>query len=141
MSTRSRIAIKHPDGNIESIYCHWDGYPSGVGKILLENYSDTSKINVLMKLGDLSSLDANPFPSSDSNHSWENPEMNVSVAYSRDRGDIDTESETHSTFEELCEYCREGYVNYLYIWEDFCWYYCNPRDEVLRSLKEDVVNK
>ena len=36
MSTRSNIAIKRKNGTVESIYCHWDGYLSYNGKILLK---------------------------------------------------------------------------------------------------------
>jgi hypothetical protein len=44
MATRSRIGIELEDGVIESIYCHWDGYPENNGKILLEHYQDPNKI-------------------------------------------------------------------------------------------------
>ena len=39
-----------------SIYCHFDGYIAGVGKTLLNHYTDPEKVNDLMRLGDLSSL-------------------------------------------------------------------------------------
>lgn len=56
MSTRSRIGIENEDGTIRSIYCHFDGYPEGVGKELMEHYTDPKKINELLDLGDISSL-------------------------------------------------------------------------------------
>lgn len=56
MSTRSRIGMKMPDGTIKSIYCHWDGYPEGVGKVLEKYYNDPKKIEELLDLGDISSL-------------------------------------------------------------------------------------
>jgi hypothetical protein len=34
MSTRSRIAIENQNGSVTSVYCHFDGYISGVGKTL-----------------------------------------------------------------------------------------------------------
>ena len=55
MSTRSRIAIKTETG-YRSIYCHWDGYPKGVGKTLMDHWDTTEKIYALMDLGDLSQL-------------------------------------------------------------------------------------
>lgn len=36
------------------IYCHWDGYPDGVGKELVNNYSDFSKAFNLILGGDCS---------------------------------------------------------------------------------------
>lgn len=56
MSTRSRIGMEMPDGTIKSIYCHWDGYPEGVGKELEKSYQDPKKIEELLNLGDISSL-------------------------------------------------------------------------------------
>ena len=56
MSTRGRIGIELPDGKIKSIYCHFDSYPDGVGKVLIKYYNDIDKINALIDLGDISSL-------------------------------------------------------------------------------------
>jgi hypothetical protein len=56
MSTRSLIAGIQPDKTIKSIYCHFDGYLDGVGKKLYENYMDPVKVNELLALGDMSSL-------------------------------------------------------------------------------------
>lgn len=61
MSTRSRIGIirSKPEGEapvVESIYCHFDGYPEGVGQTLLDHWADEDKINELLALGDLSVL-------------------------------------------------------------------------------------
>lgn len=104
MATRSRIAIekKGVDGTqiVESIYCHWDGYPSNNGKILLEHYQDREKVEKLIALGDISSLAAEVEPSGP--HSFENPQDGVVVAYHRDRG------------EDLCRpranHSRQGFV-------------------------------
>ncbi len=35
MATRSNIGIVNEDGSITGIYCHYDGYPEYVGKMLL----------------------------------------------------------------------------------------------------------
>lgn len=56
MATRSNIGIKLDNGSIEMIYCHWDGYLSYNGKILLEHYNTTEKVNELIKLGNISTL-------------------------------------------------------------------------------------
>ena len=44
MSTRSRIGMINPDGSVSSIYCHFDGYPEGVGKTLHDNWNDINDI-------------------------------------------------------------------------------------------------
>lgn len=56
MGTRSRIGKVMPDGTVKSIYCHWDGYLSHNGRILLNYYSDPEKVDKLLALGWLSSL-------------------------------------------------------------------------------------
>jgi hypothetical protein len=56
MATRSLIGINLDNEITKIIYCHWDGYPSGVGQVLVENYNTPSSITDLMGLGDLSSL-------------------------------------------------------------------------------------
>jgi hypothetical protein len=56
MGTRSIIAKEYKDGTIKAIYCHWDGYPSHNGKVLVEHYTTSAKINKLIDLGDISSL-------------------------------------------------------------------------------------
>ena len=72
MATRSRIAIEDQDGIVSSIYCHFDGYLSGVGKLLKEYYTTQPKVQALIELGDISSLDMTP---------------TSTVAYHRDRGE------------------------------------------------------
>ena len=48
MATRSKIAIEDQDGTVRSIYCHWDGYPSHHGPILLEHYTTQEKVESLI---------------------------------------------------------------------------------------------
>lgn len=56
MSTRCRIGVELPDGKIKSIYCHHDGYISGVGKVLHDHYDSNELAEQLIELGDISSL-------------------------------------------------------------------------------------
>lgn len=56
MATRSTIGVRQADGKIKAVYCHWDGYPEGVGVGLVENYNSTTQAKSLIKLGGFSSL-------------------------------------------------------------------------------------
>ena len=56
MATRSIIGILHDNNTIESIYCHFDGYPSNTGYFLLTYYNTKQKVLDLIKKGDLSSI-------------------------------------------------------------------------------------
>jgi hypothetical protein len=56
MATRSTIGIKSQDGTIRAIYCHWDGYPEGVGATLANYYNNETVAIALINLGGFSSL-------------------------------------------------------------------------------------
>jgi hypothetical protein len=87
MATRSRIGIEQADGTVKSIYCHWDGYPKGVGKILVEHYLMRDKVESLMELGSISTLGEQVEPTGRVDHTFEMPELGITVAYHRDRGE------------------------------------------------------
>jgi len=117
MSTRGLIGIQNKNGSVDYVYVHNDSYLSGVGKTLLEHYSDRKKIRRLINLGDLSSLGEvigykHPFdlyilyP----NH-WTDPVMrakydadprqNFTRAYGRDRGEKDVGFQTVASVKEF----------------------------------------
>lgn len=62
MATRSTIGIRHEDGSVTKIYCHWDGYIEHNGGILQKYYNTAEKIEPLMALGNLSYLGPKPVP-------------------------------------------------------------------------------
>jgi hypothetical protein len=57
MGTRSTIALEFADGTVKQVYCHWDGYLSNNGQILLKHYQDPFKTRELLDEGDMSSLE------------------------------------------------------------------------------------
>lgn len=57
MATRSRIAVELSDGTVKSVYCHWDGYPSGVGRDLLDmEFNSTDEVEDFINEGDRSTV-------------------------------------------------------------------------------------
>lgn len=56
MATRSTIALEFADGTVEQVYCHWDGYLSGVGDELRSDYSDPFALRELIDGGDMSTI-------------------------------------------------------------------------------------
>ncbi len=99
MATRSTIALEFADGTVEQVYCHWDGYLSNNGQILLQHYSDPFKLQRLIDLGAISSLgpeigEKQDFDKRDTqNENW-------SLIYARDRG------------EELVKHKFKDYADY-----------------------------
>lgn len=100
MSTRSRIGMVLPDGNVRSIYCHSDGYPEYVGAVLHEYWGEG--VIPLLNLGDLSMLgsqlgrDEGP-GAFDARRTLDtdDPRREWCLAYGRDRGETGTEAITH----------------------------------------------
>jgi hypothetical protein len=90
MGTRSNIGIKIAKSKILSIYCHWDGYPSHHGRILLENYNTKEKVEELLKEGDMSILGEKC--TKPEGHSFDNAVDGYCVYYGRDRGETNIEA-------------------------------------------------
>ena len=53
MATRSNIAQLLPDDRVQVIYCHFDGYMSGVGRTLTKHYKTTDRVAELIALATL----------------------------------------------------------------------------------------
>lgn len=56
MATTSTIAVQHTDGTVSQIYCHFDGYLSGVGKELLAHYNTLEQAEALVAMGGASCI-------------------------------------------------------------------------------------
>jgi len=117
MATRSTIAMEHADGTIRSVYCHWDGYPAHVGKILNEHYIDQSKIKKLLDLGDISSLREDI----GEQHDFDNPTKGWTLAYGRDRGESDVGPLIHESSEQWLDSRKGNGCEYGYLWDGICW--------------------
>lgn len=96
MSTRAAIVMQVSDSEYAGIYCHFDGYPSGVGKVLQDHYGDKLKVEKLIALGDISALRSEVEPKAPEPgmrpHSFDHPQSGVTVAYGRDRGEKGVEA-------------------------------------------------
>ena len=106
MGTRSRIAIIKKDGSIRSIYCHWDGYLEHNGVILLNYYDTEEKVNKLIDLGALSSLERT-LDGTVSYHKWRGEELRV---------------EEFKNIAEFFDYMYYSWEEYAYIFKDNEWY-------------------
>ncbi len=121
MSTRSRIGYVMKTDAIASVYCHSDGYIEGVGRTLLNHYTDPKKIRTLIKLGDLSSLHEKVAPPAGVKHAFEWMERapGVTVAYKRDRGETDVDPIQSATVEEFL--AIDSGQEYSYLWDGRWW--------------------
>jgi hypothetical protein len=105
MSTRSAILEELPDGTYRGIYCHFDGYLDGVGRILKKHYQNPKKVRQLLNLGDISALASSP---------------SSTPAYARDRGESDTEARK-GTYEEVVALIDHD--NHIYVFKGGAWHH------------------
>lgn len=91
MSTRSSISVFNPETNKwVSIYCHFDGYFSHVGRLLVTHYATLAKALELVSEGDLSVLGASC--EKPEGHSFDTPAEGYCIYYGRDRGEHGTKA-------------------------------------------------
>lgn len=140
MSTRSLIWLEVSDGSYRGIYCHNDGYIlNGVGETLLKYYQDYDRIARLINLGNLSSLGMylDPLPDGahlhydfdngfkliytfSSEHTFDNPQEDVCVAYHRDRGE-ELEILSEPNLDEVIKGAEHTWADYVYVFRNYKW--------------------
>ena len=141
MATRSRIGLKLEDGTIKHSYCHFDGYPHGVGHTLVEHYSDIEKVKELLYFGDMSFLAPKVTP--DGIHNFNTPEQDVTVFYGRDRAETDVDSATTS-MDEYLSVKYSSCIDYHYVFSGGLWfvhdnYYKTGWELVKRYLPDEYT--
>lgn len=145
MSTRCRLGIENKDGTITSIYCHHDGYPDGVGEVLVNHYDDENKIRRLLQLGDMSSIGTEPV---ENLRGWETPGPDTTdwlkaykelhpedqcVIY-KTRGE-DCPAKIHNSIEEYQKHSRQCWGEYTYLFKDGEWFVMEYDDPELKLVK------
>ena len=110
MATRSRIGLQLADGNILSVYHHWDGYPEWLGVTLNKKFNTRDKVAELIDGGDISCCD--------SDSDWNLNKVENHVQYYNDRGE-NTEPRLDVNFDEYVKNGEEyAYVFTLdHVWE------------------------
>jgi hypothetical protein len=129
MSTHSIIALQLTNGQIVSAYCHFDGYPSHNGRILLENYKTFEQVRKLVTGGDMSSLGEKS--EKVAGHSYVTPVEGYTVYYGRDRNETEVGAKTHKDREAFEDYASESPGEYIYLFANNKWYW----DRDARFLK------
>lgn len=133
MSTRSFIGIENSDHSVDCIYCHFDGYLSGVGRILLNHYKDREKVTTLIDLGNISSLGKEI----GEKHDFNECPKNVCNAYGRDREEENI-SATHS--DNVKDFLRNIDEKYTYLFnEDDKWMCRLSRGSMHLLTQEEVA--
>jgi len=123
MSTRGLFAIQDADGKCRSIYAHFDCYPSGAGRILVDHYNTAKKVEALLSLGFLSAIGERLAPDPGECHDYDNPADDVCIAYHRDRGEkLRLPTVWNDADEMLSEASDKFWAEYCYLFRDGKWY-------------------
>jgi hypothetical protein len=129
MSTHSNIIVERSDGSAKKVYVHFDGYPSGIGRTLVEHYTTQEQAEAVV-LGDISSL--GPRCDGCPGHSYETKVPGQTVYYGRDRGEEDVDGEVFPSLKEALLNISEYYA---YVWTQGEWRF--GRDLTSMSEAED----
>lgn len=138
MSTRSYICRENENGSFTGIYCHHDGYLTYNGALLLDHYNTPERVDKLISLGDISTLNEKIDPDPHFEHNFDNRQEDVSVFYGRDRGEKDTEARLVD-LEEIDK--PDSWIEYCYIFgKDGNWKYfeCGNLKDGIKDLSEGL---
>jgi hypothetical protein len=120
MATRSYIGRLTEDKQVFFVYCHFDGYPSGVGTTLRENYDRPEDVFNLLSFGDISVLA---------------PTVEQSFFYGRDRKEPGTEQQQITYDEFMSEEIEYRYLFDEYIEEWSCY---NMQGDLVEIPTDDL---
>jgi hypothetical protein len=132
MSTRSAIGTEDENGQIKAVYCHFDGYLSGVGLTLLKSYNDIEKIQELISLGGISSLG----DEIGEKHDFDKCPKNVTNFYGRDRDEEGMEAKTFDSRADMINWFDDS--EFYYVFTEGRWLYSKGRN--FMELKEEICN-
>ena len=107
------------------------------GKILLEYYTELDKINQLIELGDISSLNKNVVPNGKNDNS-------VVVAYKRDRNETEVDKKIWNNIEEYFNNLDTIFIEYVYVYneEESKWYYAETyKGNTLHLLTQQAIEE
>ena len=120
MSTRSNIAIEDPKTKkVKVIYVHSDGYPYGVGHMLVDNYNKRDVAELLFNHGDASYLDET---------------IDQCSFYARD---WDRDEEPAKTYRDEWMYmdAMKGdiFIEYIYLFKDNRWHVSTQKSTTVKD--------
>jgi hypothetical protein len=124
MATRSAIGIETKSG-IAVIYCHFDGFMKGVGKLLFDHY-DEEKLIKLIENGPVSILAKNIDPDPNDIHDFHTRQRDACLFYGRDRGDGLSNAFMVKDKNDLIK--NFSSCSFFYLMQNSVWYISDGKD-------------
>ena len=114
MATRARVAIQQKNQIIGS-YQHWDGYPSGLGYNLVDNWYRADKVIKAIKLGDASKWGQFIGEKIDFDDREAESYDYQNVYYGRDRGEKNCNHQVYTSEQAYLENGFRSGEDYIYL--------------------------
>lgn len=140
--TRSQVGKIDKNGNITSVYVHWDGYPENMLP-KVKKY-DAKGVGELIKLGKsgISSLEAEI----GKKHDFNDPKRGWTIFYGRDRGennDMVSKGNVKNVKKYLKDVANEAGAEYVYLYDerDGQWYMADTYDDNELKLSEGLITE
>ena len=126
MSTRSYIGRLTEDKQVFFVYCHFDGYHFGVGRILREHYYRPEDVSNLLSFGNISSLAT---------------VIEDTIFYGRDRKEPNQE-QIQETYDEFLPSIgsEDSGVAYKYLFDEYTeeWSCYNMQGDLVEIPTDDL---
>ena len=124
MSTRSNIAIEDPKTKkVKVIYVHSDGYPYGVGHMLVDNYNRRELAELLFEHGDASYLDETIDQCSFYGRDWDREE--------------DKAREYRDEWMYMLSMRGDIHIEYIYLFKDNRWHVSTGKTTTMKDGYDD----
>ena len=120
MSTRSNIAIEDPKTKkVKVIYVHSDGYPYGLGHMLVDNYYNRQLAEELFKYGDASYIDET---------------IDQCSFYARDwKREEDPAKEYRDEWMYMNAIQGDVFIEYIYLFKDNRWHVSTQKSTTVKD--------
>lgn len=126
MATRALIGYLDEDRNFTCTYNHYDGYPEGLGKALLNHYDTEETAKKIANTGYISSVDE---------------DGTIDSKYDEPANKIKLDGEWEDALEEMAGKVDEYGGDYGYIWWEGDGDWVQIKNTGIRSMMDQIANQ
>ncbi len=133
MSCPALIIAPLPDGRVQAATVQWDGFPLGVGRLLLDHYPALEDARAIVALGGICELGRRIAPIG--RHEWCVPEPGTTLAFHRDGGEALLEI-TGGSVEAIAD--MHPAIRNVYAYDGDRWTHNGQELEVVMALLDSI---
>lgn len=131
MGTRALIG-KLQDGKVRFIYNQSDGYVEHLGEILVNHYNDSSRVDSLLELGDITRLDS-------SLEKTKADYVRLYTSYDKKTGERIDRAETAREY-GIIDFIADivDGNEYFYLWDNKTWWVCLGSERGWYAMRDNM---